>query len=73
MKNKNRVPYNTTLDVGLIRKLKILAAIQDKKQNDLLEESMQDVLKKYGVKFKNKNLNARKHKKNGNNPKNRTF
>mgnify|MGYP001817455576 FL=1 len=39
--------YNTTLDSDLIRKIKILAAQQEKRQNDLLEEAIQDLLKKY--------------------------
>jgi hypothetical protein len=63
MKKKNRVPYNTTIDVDIIKKLKILAAMQERRQNDLFEESMKDVLEKYGVKSKNINLTARKHKK----------
>ena len=47
MIKKKRVPYNNMLDRELIRNLKILAAKQEKKQNDLLEEAMQDILKKY--------------------------
>ena len=47
MKKKKRVPYNNMLDRELIKNLKILAAVQDKHQNDLLEEAMQDLLKKY--------------------------
>jgi hypothetical protein len=47
MKKKNRVPYNNMLDRELIKNLKILAAEQEKKQNDLLEEAMQDLLNKY--------------------------
>ena len=31
----------------LIRKIKILAAQLEKRQNDLLEEAIQDLLKKY--------------------------
>ena len=42
--------YNTTLDTDLLRKLKILAAQMDKRQNDLLEEAIQDLLKKYSEK-----------------------
>ncbi|MBW1781294.1 MAG: ribbon-helix-helix domain-containing protein [Deltaproteobacteria bacterium] len=45
-----RKMYNTTLDTDLLRKLKILAAQMDKRQNDLLEEAIQDLLKKYGEK-----------------------
>jgi hypothetical protein len=43
----NRKMYNTTLDVDLIRKIKILAAKLEKRQNDLLEEAIQDLLVKY--------------------------
>ena len=35
----------------LIKGLKILAAEQDKRQNDLFEEAIQDLLKKYGKKM----------------------
>ena len=44
----NRKMYNTTLDADLIRQIKILAAQLEKRQNDLLEEAIQDLLKKYG-------------------------
>ncbi|HOO52355.1 MAG TPA: ribbon-helix-helix domain-containing protein [Smithella sp.] len=44
---KNRKNYNTTLDADIIKKLKILSAETDKRQNDLLEEAIQDLLKKY--------------------------
>ena len=39
-----RKNYNTTLDEKLIRKIKILAAEYDKKQNELLEEGIRLVL-----------------------------
>jgi len=39
--------YNTTLDSDLIRQIKILAAQLEKRQNDLLEEAIQDLLQKY--------------------------
>ena len=42
-----RKMYNTTLDTDLLRELRILAAQFDKRQNDLLEEAIQDILKKY--------------------------
>ena len=42
-----RKMYNTTLDADLTKELKILAAQLDKRQNDLLEEAIQDLLKKY--------------------------
>ncbi len=41
--------YNTTLDAELIRQIKILAAQQEKRQNDLLEEAIEDLLRKYEV------------------------
>jgi hypothetical protein len=42
-----RKMYNTTLDTDLIREIKILAAQLDKRQNELLEEAIDDLLKKY--------------------------
>ena len=39
--------YNTTLDDDLVKRLKILAIQVDKRQNDLLEEAIQDLLNKY--------------------------
>ncbi len=42
-----RKMYNTTLDVDLLREIKILAAQLDLRQNDLLEEAIQILLKKY--------------------------
>ena len=42
-----RKMYNTTLDVDLMRELKILAAKLDLRQNDLMEEAIQDLIKKY--------------------------
>ena len=42
-----RKMYNTTLDTDLLRKLRILAAQFDRRQNNLLEEAIQDILKKY--------------------------
>jgi len=42
-----RKMYNTTLDVDLMRELKILAAKSDLRQNDLMEEAIQDLIKKY--------------------------
>ena len=43
----NRKMYNTTLNAELIRQIKILAAQQEKRQNDLLEEAIEDLLEKY--------------------------
>jgi len=48
----NRKMHNTTLDADLIRQIKILAAQQEKRQNDLLEEAIKDLLKKYEIKAK---------------------
>lgn len=42
-----RKTYNTTLRIDLIKKLKILSAETDKRVNDILEEAIEDVLKKY--------------------------
>jgi predicted transcriptional regulator len=39
--------YNTTIDTDLIKEIKILAAQLDKRQNDLLEEAIRDLLEKY--------------------------
>jgi predicted transcriptional regulator len=42
-----RKMYNTTLDSDLIKEIRILAAQLEKRQNDLLEEAIQDLLEKY--------------------------
>jgi predicted transcriptional regulator len=39
--------YSITLDCDLITQIKILAAQLDRRQNDLIEEAIQDVLNKY--------------------------
>ena len=39
--------YNTTLDVDLLREIKILAAKLDMRQNDLIEEAILDLIEKY--------------------------
>ena len=44
---KPRKNYNTTLRIDLIRDIKILAAEKDARVNDLLEEAIKDLLKKY--------------------------
>jgi hypothetical protein len=54
MKEKKRKPYNNMLNRELIKNLRILAAKEDKKQNDLLEEAIQDLLKKYRIKVPQK-------------------
>jgi predicted transcriptional regulator len=48
--NKRKM-YNTTLDSDLIREIKILAAKLEKRQNELLEEAIQALLKKYKAKY----------------------
>ena len=45
--NQKRRSYNTTLRADLTRRLRILAAKKSKRQNDLLEEAIQDLLAKY--------------------------
>ena len=47
MADKNRTPYNTTLDVDLLKELKILCIEAGRRQNDLLEEAIRDLIKKY--------------------------
>jgi len=42
-----RKMYNTTLDADLIKEFKILSAQLDKRQNNLIEEAIQDLIKKY--------------------------
>ena len=39
---------NTTITTDLLKSLKILAAQEGKRLNELLEEAIQDLLKKYG-------------------------
>ena len=38
-----RKMYNTTLDADLIKEIRILAAQLEKRQNDLLEEAIQEL------------------------------
>ena len=47
-----RKNYNTTLRVDLIKSLKLLAVNEDSRVNDLLEEAIEDLLKKYENKSK---------------------
>ena len=44
LKRKN---YNTTLREDLIKKLKLLAVETDSRANDILEEAIEILLKKY--------------------------
>jgi hypothetical protein len=48
MKKLTRAPYNTTINNVLLKKLKVLAAEQEKRHNEILEEAIVDVLRKYG-------------------------
>ena len=52
-----RKNYNTTIRIDLIRSIKILAAEKDFRVNDLLEEAIQDLLRKYKKTVYNYNLN----------------
>jgi predicted transcriptional regulator len=45
-----KISYNTRMDEELIKQFKILAILQSKRQNELLEEAIQDLLKKYEMK-----------------------
>ena len=47
-----RTYINTTVESELLRSLKILAAENGVRMNQLLEEAIQDLLKKYGKKLK---------------------
>ncbi len=49
-KRKN---YNTTINIELMKRLKILAMEKELRVNDILEEAIQDLLKKYEKKAKN--------------------
>ena len=49
---RERERYTTTLEKDLIKELKILAAKLDKRQNELLEEAIKDLLEKYKKKEK---------------------
>jgi len=42
-----RKMYNNNLNPELLRKVKILAAHLDLRQNDLLEEAIRDLIEKY--------------------------
>ena len=46
-KSHRKKRWSTTIDTGLLRQFKILAVQEDKRFNQLLEESMRDVLAKY--------------------------
>ena len=42
-----RKTYCTNLDAELMREIRVLSAQQVKRQNDLIEEAIKDLLKKY--------------------------
>ena len=42
-----RKTYCTNLDTELMREIRVLSALQVKRQNDLIEEAIKDLLKKY--------------------------
>ena len=52
MEKKERIHYNTTLDVKLLKKLKFLSIEENKRHNELLEEAIELLLKKYENKSK---------------------
>jgi len=47
-----KILYNTRVDKELLKEFKILAIKEEKRQNELLEEAIQDLLKKYEKKGK---------------------
>jgi hypothetical protein len=59
-----RKMYNTTLDVGLMRAFKVLAAKLDLRQNDLLEEAIQDLITKYRYPEPSMNVSSGRTKHN---------
>ena len=52
MEKKERTHYNTTLDIELLKQLKFLSIELNKRHNDLIEEAIELLLKKYGKKVK---------------------
>lgn len=49
---EKKVFFNTTVPENLIKDFKILAILLGKRQNELLAEAIQDILKKYEKKGK---------------------
>jgi hypothetical protein len=47
-----KISYNTRMDEDLLKQFKILAIMESKRQNELLEEAIKDLLKKYEKKPK---------------------
>jgi len=50
---KNRKTYSHSLDQDLMKEIKHLAVDEDRNVNDMLEEAMRDLVKKYKKKGKN--------------------
>ncbi len=50
MKEAKRM-YNTTLRSSLVKKLKLLSVEADRRQNDLMEEALEDLFEKYKKKL----------------------
>jgi predicted transcriptional regulator len=44
---RKRIMYNNHLNAELMKKIRILAARMEKRHNDLIEEAIQDLIKKY--------------------------
>ena len=49
---KNRKTYSHSLDQDLMKEIKHLAVDEDRNVNDMLEEAMRDLVKKYKKKGK---------------------
>ncbi len=47
-----RKNYNTTINIELMKRLKILAIKKELRVNDLLEQAIRDLLKKFEKKVK---------------------
>ncbi len=47
-----KITYNTRMEEELIKQFKILAIKRGQRQNQLLEEAIRDLLKKYGKEAK---------------------
>ena len=47
-----KIAYNTRIDEDLIKQFKVLAIMESRRQNELIEEALRDLLKKYEKKVK---------------------